>query len=237
MKLQSYKKFTPEEENTWKILFNNLDYNRKNMASSEFARGIQYLQMTADKIPDLGIINDLLKKKTGWIGIPVEGLEDGQSFFQALANKEFPIGNFIRDAKDVNYTPAPDIFHDLYGHIPFYADEEYAKFNKAYGDMALKYMHDPKKLRMLERFFWFTCEFALVETPKGRRIFGAGILSSDGESKYSLSDEPAVRPFSVPVICEQEFKIDEFQKVLFVLKSKEQLYNCLPELEEYIRTH
>jgi phenylalanine-4-hydroxylase len=234
---QDYKSFTAEEQSTWKTLFCNLVENRKSMAVPEFASGLDYLEMSAEKIPDLSRVNELLKKKTGWVGVPVEGLEDGKSFFKGLAEKKFPIGNFIRDAKDVNYTPAPDIFHDLYGHIPFYVDKEYADYCQAFGAMACKYADDPKKLVMLERFFWFTIEFALLETPAGRRIFGAGILSSDGESKYSLSADPEVVPFSVATICEQDYRIDVFQKKLFVLKSREQLYCSISEVEKYISSH
>ena len=148
-----------------------------------------------------------------------------------LARREFPIGNFIRDPKDLSYTPAPDVFHDLYGHLPFFADAAYANFCADLGLRASRYLDSPTKIRQFERLFWFAVEFALLETPVGRRIFGAGIASSFGECRYALSNEPELIPFDLHVIRAQEFKIDEFQKRLFVIKDVGQLYGCLDSFE------
>jgi len=234
MKEQKFREFTQEDQKTWKTLFNNLVDNRRNQAVPMFAHGLEKLEMTAECIPDLNEVNQRLGTITGWKGIPVEGLEEGDSFYPALGERIFPLGNFIRDPNVLSYTPAPDIFHDLYGHIPFYCDEDYAEFCERYGKVAGKYVDQPAKLRQFERFFWFTVEFGLLETNAGRRIFGAGLLSSYGESNYALSDEPKVLPFDIDVIRNQEFKIDEYQKVLFVMKNKEQLYSSLEELERRI---
>lgn len=232
---QELKKFTTAECETWTVLYENLEKNRKTMAYEIFPRGLEALGFSAGRIPDLNEVNRKLKALTGWVGVPVTGLEGADSFYPALARKEFPIGNFIRSKDDLGYTPAPDIFHDLYGHIPFYADKEYADFCAEYGKMAQQFIDDPKKFRMSERFFWFTAEFSLIETPQGRRIFGAGILSSKAESEYALSDKPEVLPFDVKTICDQEFKIDEFQKRLFLLQSPQQLYQSISEVETYIK--
>ena len=234
LKREVFRHYDEKEAATWKLLFQNLQENRREMAVPMFAEGIRALGLCADRMPSLDDVNARLKERTGWCGVPVEGLEPGDSFYPALARKEYPIGNFIRDAKDVNYTPAPDIFHDLYGHLPFFVDRAYADFCTEYGKLVSRYMESAGRLEMFERFFWFTIEFALMETPRGRRIFGAGILSSINESLCSLSDEPDVRAFDIETICNQSFRSDEIQPRLFVLESTEQLYRSLPDLERYV---
>lgn len=233
---REFKSFDLREQETWHVLFGNLVENRKSMAHPVFIQGLQQLGITGIHIPDLNEVNRRLLNLTGWQGVPVEGLEGGASFYPALAERKFPIGNFIRDRDSLGYTPAPDIFHDLYGHIPFYADPDYANFCQAYGEMAAKYVDDPVALQKIERFFWFTYEFALCETSEGRRIFGAGILSSRNESIYSLSDKPEVLPFDVRQICAQDYRIDQIQPRLFVLESPDQLYSSLSEVESVVRT-
>jgi len=234
LKRQVYRHYSTQEQATWRHLFTNLEENRRSMAVPMFAEGLEALGLHPGSIPDLADVNARLKRKTGWTGVPVEGLEAGDSFYPALARREYPIGNFIRDANDVNYTPAPDIFHDLYGHMPFFMNGAYADFCQEYGRMVVRHMHHPERLQRFERFFWFTIEFALTETPRGRRIFGAGILSSKGESEYSLSDAPEVVAFDVKQICDQPYEIDKFQHRIFLLDCPEQLYDSLSEVEEYV---
>jgi phenylalanine-4-hydroxylase len=180
-------------------------------------------------------VNTKLTFLTGWKGVFVKGLEDAQGFYRLLRARQFPIGDFVRDRKDLNYTPAPDVVHDLYGHVPFHADPAYADYCQRYGELACQFLDDPRRLRMLERYFWFTIEFGLVKTPQGRRIFGAGIASSVGECAYALSDVPEVVPFEVERICAQEFRIDQMQPRLFILDSVEQLYASFPRLEAHVR--
>ena len=209
------------------MLFDRQTPLREQQMHPIFISGLEALGMTAEKIPSLDVINEKLMSMTGWQGVAVEGLEEGIDFFEMLADKKFPIGNFIREQKDLSYTPAPDIFHDLYGHIPFYTDVRYADFCYRYGQKVLQNANNPTVLREYERFFWFTAEFALIQTAKGRRIFGAGIASSFGECAYALSDKPMVKPFSIAEIRNQEFRIDIIQEKLFELHSEEQLYNSL----------
>lgn len=229
---QVFHKFTEDESKTWNLLFNRLDLCRRNMAHPIFEQGVYELELTSEKVPDIEKINNLLQKKTGWKVIPVKGLEEGPSFYTALSNKEFPIGNFIRDQKDLGYTPEPDIFHDLYGHVPFLCNKEYADFSCRYGQLVTKFITNDDKLKKLERFYWFTLEFGLIKTSQGKKIFGGGILSSYDESYYSLSEKPEVLPFDIEKIIDQEFRIDQIQPRLFILENTEQLYACLPELEK-----
>lgn len=225
------KQFSPEEHATWRALYDGLAECRRSMAHPLFSAGLEKLGIANAKIPSLAEVNARLLTLTGWQGKVVEGLVDNAGFFEGLTRKEFPIGNFIRDKGDLNYTPAPDIFHDLYGHLPFFADEPYARFCEEFGRIAMKTGKNPLALELWGRLFWFGVEFPLIETEKGRRIFGGGILSSSGECVYCLSDNPEVVPFDCEAIANQPYKIDEFQKRLFVLSCPQQLYDCLSKYE------
>lgn len=148
-----------------------------------------------------------------------------------LKNREFPIGSFIRDLKDLGYTPAPDVFHDLYGHLPFLANPEYSDFLQHFGETASPYIHDDQIRRQFERLFWFLIEFSIIHTPVGKRVLGAGLASSVEETLFALSDQPEVTPFDIETIRFQEFKIDEFQKRIFILNQIQDLYRCLDTLD------
>ena len=234
MKVVEFKKFKPQEHQVWKVLFDRLDHARRDLIVPQFLSGLDILRMTANEIPDLNEVNRRLQNLTGWKGVAVEGLQEGKSFYQMLADRQFPIGNFIRSETDLSYTPEPDIFHDLYGHIPFLTDPEYADFCQNYGQKALEYLERPSLLRQFERFFWFTIEFGLLETAMGRRIFGAGIASSFGECEYALSKRPLVLDFDIESIRQTEFRIDVFQERLFVMKDAKQLYQSLDAFPSHL---
>lgn len=220
---------------TWnKILTEQLKV-RDQQIYKIFGEGVEVLGLNANELPQLDQINKIIKAKTGFQGLFVDGLEDGNNFYHMLAERFFPIGNFIRDHRDINYTPAPDIVHDLYGHIPFLVNSRYADFCQKFGEMTCEFINEPEKFRQFERFFWFTIEFGLIQTPEGLRVFGAGIASSIGECVYALGREPEILPFDIDTIRNQEFKIDEMQKRLFVLQSEEQLYQSLPELYRRVK--
>ncbi len=215
---------------TWSSILNSHSKTRDQQVVDLFLNGIEYLSFSPQQIPDLKQVNEKLKTRGGFRGVFVAGLEDGKNFYRMLANKEFPIGNFIRSHKDLSYTPEPDIVHDLYGHMPFYTDPDYSRFCEEFGRAACQFLDQPQILRQFERFFWFTIEFGLVKTKNGMRIFGAGIASSVGECDYALSGKPEIIPFSVDAVRKQEFRIDQMQTKLFLLESPKQLYSSLDEL-------
>lgn len=231
----SPRRFTPDEHATWGDIVKAHRARREQQLVPMFLRGLEALGLDRETIPPLEEVNDRLVALTGWRGVFVKGLEDGQGFYRLLRERKFPIGNFVRDRKDLSYTPEPDVVHDLYGHLPFHADRAYADYCQRYGELACELLGDPVRLRRLERYFWFTNEFGLVDLPEGRRIFGAGIASSVGECAYALSGEPEVLPFDVERICAQEFRIDQMQRRLFVLPSVETLYASFGELERCVR--
>ena len=223
--------FSEEDHKTWSILFNNQTPLRAQQLVPEFLMGLELLGIDGKKIPDLELVNQKLKKLTGWNGVYVEGFADPVAFFKMLSEKKFPVGSFIRDPKDLSYTPAPDVFHDLYGHIPFYTNQEYADFSEEFGKRVLKYKNEPKIVEEFQRLFWFAVEFGLLKTTNGIRIFGAGIASSFSECEYALSNKPHVFPFNSEVIRNKNFRIDLLQEDLFLLDSVEDLYNGLDQFE------
>ena len=229
------RKFTADELNTWESIVSLREKKRKFQVIDIYNDGFEELGLNQFEIPQLWKINNTLYSKTGFSGRYVTGLEDGSSFYRMLANRVFPIGNFVRDKEDLSYTPAPDMLHDLFGHIPFLMDEKYANFCYKFGESACKVIDNPEKLRKYERFFWFTIEFGLIQINEVKQIFGAGIASSLGECDYALSNVPEVIDFEIDCIINQEFKIDEMQNKLFILKSVDQLYDSLDELNNKIQ--
>lgn len=229
--LVGLRDFSPEEHATWKLLFERQRPKRSKQLVELFSRGIDVLGFTADRIPDITQVNRKLSSLTGFRGVPVEGFEEPESFYEMLARREFPIGYFIRDPKDLGYTPAPDVFHDLYGHLPFLIDRPYADFCQGLGERTMKFAHQPELLRQWERLFWYGAEFPLVKTAQGIRIFGAGIASSFDECAYALSEKPKVLPFDIETIRHLEFDISRIQETIFLLENPEQLYGCLGAFE------
>ncbi|MGZ3694984.1 MAG: phenylalanine 4-monooxygenase [Bdellovibrionota bacterium] len=230
MKEVSLHQYSKQEHETWKLLFARLTPKRSTQIHQIFLEGLDALKITEKKIPDIAAVNLILRQKTGFVGVPVEGLEEAGRFFSMLAKRKFPIGNFIRDRNDLSYTPAPDVFHDLYGHLPFLADERYADFCHEFGLEASQYASCPLILRQFERLFWFGVEFPLIRTKDGLRIFGGGIASSLTECDYALSEKPKLIPFDLEKIRFHDYKIDELQAEIFCLDSPEQLYASVMEL-------
>ena len=230
MNLLKNRIFTNDEMEIWQTVLSTHEKTRKDQVVDIFHSGLAILDIKANKIPHLREINDTLEKISGFNGVYVTGLEDGKSFYPMLAKRLFPVGNFIRDKRDLSYTPEPDMIHDLYGHIPFLVDNEYADFCQNIGETACRYIDDDEKFHQFERFFWFTIEFGLIKTADGPRAFGAGIASSLGECDFALSGGPEVIEFDIELMINQEFRIDEMQKKLFLLENKTQLYECIEEL-------
>lgn len=226
--------FTTEDHSTWTKLFTAQARLRDRQIVPIFSQGLKILGIDEHKIPDLQVVNTKLTAMTGWQAIYSPGFVPPEEFFKMLSERRFPVGHFIRDSKDLNYTPAPDVFHDLYGHIPFLANKDYADFCQKIGKLGLKYLNQPAAIEALQRLFWFTAEFALIKTNKGIRIFGAGIASSISECEYALSEKPRVHAFNLKKIRNQSFRIDLIQEDLFILESEKQLYECLIDFESLL---
>ena len=174
---------------------------------------------TRPGIPDFKRINEELRKLTGWSVVAVPGLVPDEVFFDHLANRRFPAGRFIRQPHELDYLQEPDVFHDVFGHVPMLTDPIFADYMQAYGEGGLRAL-GRGQLHNLARLYWYTVEFGLMETPQGLRIYGAGIVSSRAESIFALDDPSPNRiGFDLERVMRTPYRIDDFQQVYFVIPS------------------
>ncbi len=220
---QDWKSYTPEEHDRWDRLFLRMQEILPGRACSAFVKAMNELQLSASGIPDMEKLSDLLEPITGWRVVPVAGLVPDDVFFDHLANRRFPAGAFIRPEKEFDYLQEPDIFHDIFGHVPMLADPTFADFIQAYGKGGQAAL-ERGQLHNLARIYWYTVEFGLIEEDGDLRIFGAGILSSPQESKFCLEDySPNRIRFNRERVMRTNYIIDDFQKTYFVISDFETL--------------
>ena len=214
---QGWSDYTPEQHAVWKVLYERQTKLLPGLACDEFVEGMKKLPMQADRIPNFEELSDVLERQTGWRIVAVPGLVPDEVFFEHLANRRFPSGNFIRGAHELDYLEEPDVFHDVFGHVPMLMHPVMADFIQAYGQGGLK-AQSLGKLTELARVYWYTVEFGLVQQKDGLRIYGAGIASSYSESTFSVQDASPNRiGFDLERVMRTNYRIDDFQEVYFVL--------------------
>ena len=225
---QPWAEYTATEHQTWATLFERQMALLPGRACDEFFDGLKRLGIDGRGIPKFTELNPVLKAATGWTLIAVEGLLPELAFFEHLANRRFPVTWWIRKPEQIDYISEPDLFHDLFGHVPLLSLPVFADYMQAYGEGGLKaarYGSEP--LTELTRLYWYTVEFGLMNTPQGLRIYGSGIVSSKGESLYSLeSAAPNRIGFDVRRVMRTRYRIDTYQKTYFVIDSFEQLFRA-----------
>lgn len=221
---QNWEKFTAEEHGSWKILYERMSKLLPGRACNEYLEGLKKLDINPNEIPDFRRLNEKLMAMTGWEVVSVPGLIPYKPFFEMLANKKFPSGDFIRTREQLDYIQEPDIFHDAFGHIPLLTDPVFADYVQEYGKAGEKAM-EYKCVERLARLYWYTVEFGLIQTDEGLRIYGAGILSSSGETIFSLEDKSPNRiGFNLERALKTKFRYDDYQETYFVIDSFEQLF-------------
>jgi phenylalanine-4-hydroxylase len=210
---------------TWGTLYERQRELLVGRASDEFLQAQDAMGMSPDRIPRFSELNQILSETTGWTIIGVEGLLPELDFFEHLANRRFPVSWWIRRPDQIDYIAEPDLFHDLFGHVPLLMNPVFADYMQAYGAGGVKaHAIDPQALVHLTRLYWYTVEFGLINTPQGLRIYGAGIVSSKGESLYSLEDDAPNRiGFDLERIMRTRYRIDTYQNTYFVIDSFDQL--------------
>ncbi|MDI1324708.1 MAG: phenylalanine 4-monooxygenase [Algoriphagus sp.] len=228
---QEYESYTKEDFKVWKILFERQMPNLPKAASKAYLEGVEAVKFSADKIANFEELNEVLAKTTGWAVHVVPGLIDDDLFFGLLNNRRFPSSTWLRKMEQLDYLEEPDMFHDAFAHMPLLTNQHYVDFLEELSGIALKHIENPWAIQLLSRIYWFTIEFGLIKEDGELKIYGAGILSSAGETKFSLSDEPAHYPYDVRRIMNQEYWKDHFQDKYFVIESYEQLFESLPEIE------
>lgn len=221
---QGWKNYTDEDHGTWQILYNRQRDLLKGRACSEFIENLDKLGIGDSKVPDFRRLSENLKALTGWEVVAVPGLIPDLPFFKMLSERKFPAGNFIRTRAQLDYIEEPDVFHDVFGHVPLLAHPVFADYLEAYGRGGLR-AHDFGTIKNLARLYWYTVEFGLMNTPAGLRIYGAGILSSAGESKFSLEDASPNRvAFDLKRVMQTNYRVDDYQQSYFVIDSFDQLF-------------
>jgi len=215
--------YSLEEHRIWRILFERQMELLPGRACDEFLAGLDHLQLGASHIPQLPEVSSRLMQLTGWKVVPVEALISARQFFELLAERCFPAATFIRSEEELNYVQEPDVFHELFGHCPMLTNKIFADFVHDYALKVLK--HPESEWALLQRLFWFTVEFGLVETPNGIRAYGGGILSSIEETVHSVESDIPIRALFNPISAfRTPYRIDMLQKIYFVIQNYKQLY-------------
>ena len=222
---QPWDDYTATDHDVWRQLYQRQREVLAGRASDEFLRAQDAMGMTPDAIPKFSELNKILEATSGWTLIGVEGLLPELDFFDHLANRRFPVSWWIRRPDQIDYIEEPDLFHDLFGHVPLLMLPVFADYMQAYGRGGVKaHGIGPEALQMLTRLYWYTVEFGLIRQKDGLRIYGSGIVSSKGESIHCLeSDAPNRIGFDLERIMRTRYRIDTFQKTYFVIDSYEQL--------------
>jgi phenylalanine-4-hydroxylase len=216
---QGYDAYTEAEHATWRTLFERQRKLLPGRACDEFVRGMQDLPIAPDRIPDFRALSAVLRARTGWEVVAVPGLVPDAVFFEHLANRRFPAGNFIRRADQLDYLEEPDVFHDVFGHVPMLMNPQIADFLQAYGQGGLR-AQGLGTLAQLARVYWYTIEFGLVREHGGLRLYGAGIASSFTETVFALEDDSPNRiRFELERVMRTRYRIDDFQETYFVIDS------------------
>lgn len=228
---QNWSAYTAEEHATWDLLFERQAKMLPGRASNAFLRGLDVLKLSKPGIPDFEELSERLMKLTGWQVVAVPGLVPDAVFYEHLANRRFVAGNFIRRRDQLDYLQEPDVFHDVFGHVPMLTDPVFADYVVAWGKGGLRSMRYDS-IHRLARLYWYTVEFGLIEEPEGLRIYGSGIVSSRGESIFALDDPSPNRiRFDLKRVMRTEYRIDDFQQNYFVIPSFEELLRVTVETD------
>jgi len=228
---QGWEHYTQDEHAVWDLLFERQAKLLPGRASEAFLRGLDVLKLSKPGIPDFEELSERLMKLTGWQVVAVPGLVPDDVFFDHMANRRFVAGNFIRRRDQLDYLQEPDVFHDVFGHVPMLADPRFADYLEAYGRGGLRAM-EFGALKQLARLYWYTVEFGLIDEPEGLRIYGSGIVSSSAESVFSLEDPSPNRiAFDLKRVMRTDYRIDDFQQNYFVIPSFDELLRVTVETD------
>ncbi len=233
-KEQIYTRYTSEDFEVWKILFDRQMKNLENHVSLDFLEALEKVKFRSDRIPDFTEVNAILQKHTGWGLHTVPNISEQPIFFNLLSQKKFTATCWLRSKEQLDYLEEPDMFHDVFAHTPLLSNEAYCKFFKAMGDLAMKHIHNPLIVAKLGRLYWFTIEFGMIYENRNMKAYGAGIISSSGETKNALSSSSQKFDFSVEKVFDTNFRTDILQEKYCVIDSFEELLASVPKIEEEV---
>ena len=223
---QVWADYTPEQHKVWAELVSRRMPQLREHACREYLDGFTQIGLREDRLPDLKAVSALLEPRTGWQSTPVSGFLPADAFFEMLAARMFPTTTWLRGRDSLEYTPEPDIFHDVFGHVPMHAHPVFADFLERYGRVCAGLMKHPVELERMGRLFWFTVEFGLIRQDGGIKVYGSGLISSHGECSRVLAGGCEVKNFDLDSVMDQKFQTSEMQPVLYAVESFEQIYEA-----------
>jgi len=220
--LKEQPKYSKEEHDRWKRLVESQMEVLPDRAFQPFMEGLEQLGILAGQIPKFEEVNKILSEKTGWTLVGVTGLVPNDMFFEQLAGRQFPVTCTLRSEEEFDYIEAPDIFHDMFGHVPLLINPIFAEYMESYGKAGLRVEGNELYQEYLARLYWYTVEFGLIETNDGLRIYGSGIVSSRSESIYALSQKPHMVKFDLERVMRTEKVTSQMQEIYFVVSSMDE---------------
>lgn len=230
MSQQHYDRYTAQDQLVWKVLFDRQTALLHKRACNAFAQGLQRIGFHRNAIPRFEEVSKRLHQYTGWTLVPVPGMVDDATFFALLAEKKFPATTWLRSMQQFDFIEEPDLFHDVFGHVPLLTDAAFANFLQFLGHVGRQHLHDAEALQRLRVLYSFTVEFGLVMEDGKPRLYGAGLLSSAGEVHHCVHDETTRHAFDLATVLNTEFTVVRFQDQYFVLQNWDQLTESVAEL-------
>lgn len=226
---QDWKAYTAEQHAVWAELVSRRMPQLREHACAEYLDGFSQIGLQEDQLPDLKAVSARLAPRTGWASTPVSGFLPADAFFEMLAARKFPTTTWLRSRESMDYTPEPDIFHDVFGHVPMHAHPVFGDFLEHYGQICAAVIDRPEALERLGRLFWFTVEFGLIRQGGEIKVYGSGLISSHGECTRVLAGGCEVKDFDLDAVLNQQFQTSEMQPVLYAVESFEQIYEATKE--------
>ena len=223
---QEYKRYDAEAHDVWRTLYSRRMNTLQSTGSKFFLDGIERIGLQPDRVPNLAEVNKRLTARTGWSAVGVRGFIPAPQFFRCLSRRRFPTTLIVRPRAQLDYLPEPDIFHDIFGHVPLHSHPVFANFLQRFGELAAESRSEVETTAMA-RLFWFTVEFGLIREQGETKIYGSGLISSHADAENALGPNCKRLPFDLDTVLTQKFEIDKLQDVLFVLESFEQLFDAV----------
>ena len=227
---QDYAAYTAEQHAVWAELARRRMPQIERHAAREYLEGFEFLSLPFDRLPNLATLSAKLQPRTGWNATAVSGFLPGPAFFEMLAARRFPTTTTLRGLDSLEYVPEPDIFHDVFGHVPMHAHRVFADFLAHYGQVCSR-IDDEGILERIGRVFWYTVEFGLIRQDGEVKVYGSGLISSNGECSNVIHRGCEVRPFDLGEVLRTPVKVDEMHHLLFAIESFDEIYEAMHTLE------
>ena len=232
-KEQIYSNYTAEDFAVWKLLYEKQMHNLQGKVVDEFNRGIAHLNFNADEIPNFEEVNKKLLELTGWSIKTVPNLAEVDLFFEQLSKRRFTSTCWLRSMKEFDYLEEPDMFHDIFAHVPMLCDKKYTDFFHKIGELASR-LHNQEAIIMLQRLYWYTIEFGVLQNKEDLKIYGAGIISSIGEINNVYGKSAQIKPFNIQEVLSTPFEIDKVQPLYFSITSFDELIETFEQIERFL---